>query len=163
MIVTASFPAGRVYSREEQDSIRRWTAPEPDFYTEDPPPSQTWEKPGAIRNSWGDFSVNLARLLVEIPDLHLTVKGVPEALKLISERVIPPVKDAVEHNETVNVVVPDIGVLAIRHVRLLENGCTDELQRLLDNGWRLLAVCPQPARRPDYILGTADFSITQIP
>lgn len=162
MIVTGTFQSGRVYSREEQDAIRRWTAPEPDFYTVDPP-AQTWEKVGSIKNAWVDFSVNLARLLAEIPDLQFTVKGLPEAMKLISERVIPPVPDLVEHNETVNVVVPDLGVLAIRHVRLLENGCTDELQRLLDNGWRLLAVCPQPTRRPDYILGTADFSVTQMP
>ena len=36
---------------------------------------------------------------------------------------------------------------------LMEDACTNALQENLDNGWRIIAVCPQPQRRPDYILG----------
>lgn len=55
---------------------------------------------------------------------------------------------------TVNVQVPHIGLLMIDEVKLEENCCTDKLQGLLDEGWRLLCVCPPNAqRRPDYILG----------
>lgn len=49
---------------------------------------------------------------------------------------------------------PNEALLNIAETMLLENCCTDELQRHLGNGWRILAVQPQPdQRRPDYILG----------
>lgn len=55
---------------------------------------------------------------------------------------------------TVQIVVPDIGVLQIDEVTWLEDSCTNVLQDKLDEGWRILAVCPPNAqRRPDYILG----------
>ncbi len=55
---------------------------------------------------------------------------------------------------TVYVQVPSIGLLTISEVRVEENACTDTLQGLLDDGWRLLCVCPPNSqRRPDYILG----------
>lgn len=41
-------------------------------------------------------------------------------------------------------------------VCVLENCCTDELQRKLDAGFFIIAVCPTPNRRPDYILGHSD-------
>jgi hypothetical protein len=54
----------------------------------------------------------------------------------------------------IQVAIPNLLLFAVDEVRLLENGCTDELQRMLEDGWRILAVCPPPAqRRPDYILG----------
>jgi hypothetical protein len=37
---------------------------------------------------------------------------------------------------------------------LLDDACTDNLQAHLNEGWRIIAVCPPDAkRRPDYILG----------
>lgn len=36
---------------------------------------------------------------------------------------------------------------------LCENYCTDALQAQLADGWRIIAVCPQESRRPDYVLG----------
>lgn len=41
----------------------------------------------------------------------------------------------------------------INELLLKEDCCTDSLQEALDEGWRLLAVCPQESRRPDYVLG----------
>jgi hypothetical protein len=36
----------------------------------------------------------------------------------------------------------------------LDDACTDDVQRHLDEGWKILAVCPPNSqRRPDYILG----------
>jgi hypothetical protein len=58
------------------------------------------------------------------------------------------------HDCTVYVQVPHIGLLAIDEVQVCENYCTDQLQRDLNNGWRIICVCPpNAARRPDYILG----------
>jgi hypothetical protein len=54
----------------------------------------------------------------------------------------------------VQVHIPNIGLLSMNRVLLLENSCTDELQEKLDEGWRILAICPpNGTRRPDYILG----------
>lgn len=57
-------------------------------------------------------------------------------------------------NSRVNVAVPGLGLLLIDQVHVADNCCTEELQRLITQGWRILAICPQPdQRRPDYILG----------
>jgi len=53
-----------------------------------------------------------------------------------------------------HVHIPNIGLFMIDEVQVLEDICTDALQRELDQGWRILAVCPpNGTRRPDYILG----------
>lgn len=57
-------------------------------------------------------------------------------------------------NRKVEVHVPGNELLKINKVHVLQDACTDEVQRHLDDGWRILAVCPQPdQRRPDYIMG----------
>lgn len=54
----------------------------------------------------------------------------------------------------VQVHVADMGILMIDEVMVCDDYCTDALQKDLDNGWRILAVCPPNAqRRPDYIMG----------
>lgn len=58
---------------------------------------------------------------------------------------------------TQQVYLPDTNLLKIRKTKVLENCCTDELQKHLEHGWRILCICPQPTqRRPDYILGSFD-------
>jgi len=60
------------------------------------------------------------------------------------------------HGAGVHVHIPDLGLLCMTEVTHLDDCCTDELQGYLDQGWRILAVCPPNAqRRPDYILGRA--------
>ena len=56
-------------------------------------------------------------------------------------------------NEKTSSEQPGPSLLNVDETLLMENACTDELQENLDNGWRILAVCPQPQRRPDYVLG----------
>jgi hypothetical protein len=54
----------------------------------------------------------------------------------------------------VHVHIPNIGLLMINEVCILEDSCTDKLQEYLNNNWRILAVCPpNGVRRPDYIMG----------
>lgn len=60
-------------------------------------------------------------------------------------------------NQLVNVHVANGALLTYDTVELLEDACTDELQRHLNQGWRIIAACVQPdGRRPDYILGKRD-------
>lgn len=59
-----------------------------------------------------------------------------------------------QFNERVNVHISDIGLLKINEVQVLTNECTEDLQKYLDDGWHIVAVCPQPdQRRPDYVIG----------
>lgn len=55
----------------------------------------------------------------------------------------------------VHVHVPGgVALTSVRKVDWLEDACTQELQGRLDEGWRIIAVCPpNDARRPTYILG----------
>lgn len=57
-------------------------------------------------------------------------------------------------NNRVDVHVPGNALLAIDEVFVAEDLCTDALGTYLEEGWRIVAVCPQPdQRRPDYVLG----------
>lgn len=54
----------------------------------------------------------------------------------------------------VQIAIPDLGLMHVKEVCHLDDCCTDYLQSYLNEGWRILAVCPPNAqRRPDYILG----------
>lgn len=56
-------------------------------------------------------------------------------------------------NELCNVSVGG-SVIDVTQVQVLNDLCTEELQRQLNDGWRIVAVCVQPdQRRPDYVLG----------
>lgn len=56
-------------------------------------------------------------------------------------------------NEKCQQEQPGPNLLNVNETLLMEDACTNALQENLDNGWRILAVCPQPQRRPDYVLG----------
>ena len=64
-----------------------------------------------------------------------------------------------DFNAKCNVQVPGLGLLRIKTVDYVCDMCTEKLQRRLNEGWRIIAACPQPdQRRPDYILGLMDFN-----
>jgi hypothetical protein len=56
--------------------------------------------------------------------------------------------------QIVQVHVPNMALLTYNEIQVLEDCCTDEIQRMLNDRWRIIAVCPPNSqRRPDYILG----------
>jgi len=58
------------------------------------------------------------------------------------------------YNAKCEVYTPGMGLMMFNETLLLEDSCSDELQNALNQGWRIIAACPQPdARRPDYVLG----------
>lgn len=64
------------------------------------------------------------------------------------------IKAAAGESFIVQVSVPDIGLLEIDEVEVMQDACTDDLRRMLDDGWRIIAVCPPNGqRRPDYVMG----------
>lgn len=67
---------------------------------------------------------------------------------------ILPDQDSQYKNVTVHVQIPHVGLLMMDEVEVRTDYCTEQLQRDLNDGWRILCVCPpNAARRPDYILG----------
>lgn len=84
--------------------------------------------------------------------MRLSALGVEYSVKKFKGTYIANPTEAV--NNHLHVHIPNIGLLMIDEVTWLEDECTEELQRKLDDGWRILAVCPPNSqRRPDYILG----------
>lgn len=76
-----------------------------------------------------------------------------EKIKALGGRV-DSMAEAIEKGCVVQIAIPDLGLLQIDEVDHLDDCCTDNLQRHLKEGWRILAVCPPNAqRRPDYIIG----------
>lgn len=62
-----------------------------------------------------------------------------------------------QYNEKVEVYTPGMALMLCNRLMLLEDSCTDAVQAELDNGWLIVAACPQPnQRRPDFILGRYD-------
>lgn len=54
----------------------------------------------------------------------------------------------------IQIAIPNLALLSITEVMVEEDACTDQLQGRLNDGWRIIAVCPPNSqRRPDYILG----------
>lgn len=115
-----------------------------------------------------NFIVDLERFTSQFPTIEITIKGVPKSVSndhknLIDtmNKVADKIEDAknrfdkvVEYNQKCEVHVPGLGLLNLNRVAYATDYCTVELQSLLHQGWRIIAVCPQPdQRRPDYILG----------
>lgn len=64
--------------------------------------------------------------------------------------LIPSLQEAGVVN---HIHLPNFSLSSFTEVDVLENCCTVELQRSLNNGWRIIAVCPPyDKRRPDYII-----------
>lgn len=57
------------------------------------------------------------------------------------------------YNAHANVHMAGNAMSSYNELMLCENSCTDAVQEHLSEGWRIVAVCPQASRRPDYILG----------
>jgi len=150
--------SGRVYTALEQEQLLRVI---PELKFNQPGENIKDAEVGRMTNYWETYEgVDLQALYEAVPDIDFSVKGVDSltgrdvfqwAMQLATAGAKPA---ASQFNNHVSVIVPDIGLFSVRSVRVLENACTDDLQAFLDDGWMILAVCPQAARRPDYVLGT---------
>jgi hypothetical protein len=89
---------------------------------------------------------------VEVP--VTAIWAMTERLKQIEQRFASDYSRETSYNSKCEVHVPGLGLLLIDEVQCIEDACTDALQSHLDEGWRIVACCPQPdSRRPDYIIG----------
>lgn len=115
---------------------------------------------GNITNIWDqDFHFYLNDLSDMDSQLLSYCKFKPvESLTMMNESRINTlnVLEAVKQNQN---MLPNNLLLEMKELMVLENACTDEVNKLLNNdeGWRIIAVLPQyNQRRPDYIFGRVD-------
>ena len=102
------------------------------------------------------------------PDLKINFRGTPPTIahdysslinQIVSiqnkfENALKTFDQQIEFNQKCDVHVSNLGLLSINQLGYAIDFCTDNLQELINNGWRIIACCVQPdGRRPDYILG----------
>lgn len=115
--------------------------------------------------SFGFYEADLEKVLAVLGyDTPIELRGAGEprplldladAVRAMQSRLDARGADPTTYvNTKVDVHVPGNALLSVDDVMVEEDLCTDELQRLIGVGWRIVAVCPQPnQRRPDYVLG----------
>lgn len=98
----------------------------------------------------------------ELTDLHIAgvsfrIEGTKELSpdpEVLFNPKVPEGPSDQHFNNRVEVHMPGQALSIYNETLLMEDSCTDALQNELANGWRIIAVCPQPdQRRPDYVLG----------
>lgn len=105
----------------------------------------------------GDPRPKSVEVIMDTLDPAKAVSAMLERVELAALR-LENYEERPGFNERANSPISGPHLHSLNRLLLLENCCTDELQSALDAGWRIIAVCPQEARRPDYVLGrcTAD-------
>lgn len=78
-------------------------------------------------------------------------------LKLMTDDGRIDTRNVKQALQTHQVHLPGNELMRISEAAVFEDCCTDELNAQLKQGWRIIAVCPQPSRRPDYVLGRSGF------
>lgn len=97
-----------------------------------------------------EFRIEYVKTFISGDPTSCALERAAERLERAAERL----EDAESAwNGHVNAPVHDGHLMRVDTLMLCEDYCTDELQGRLDDGWRIISVCPQANRRPDYILG----------
>lgn len=123
-----------------------------------------WPEDKTVPPSWYAYSRELMiDMVTDAPllaryGMEFTVKRFKGAYfadaTIGSHQTFIPHSQPAQQVTNLQVAIPDMALLMIDEVVLLNDSCTDELQRQLDEGWRIIAICPPNSqRRPDYILG----------
>jgi hypothetical protein len=144
-----SFGWSPKFSQRNRDVLDKWSQTEIEWK-----PAE--DKPGFWQMAFNTRCVvplNLAEAIATaIGENSFTIhKLVTSGLDYFTSKPLPP--ELPQFNQRTRVVIPGNALMAIRQVKVLEDCCTNELQSRLDEGWCLLAVCPQAQRRPDYVIG----------
>ncbi|WEM05656.1 hypothetical protein BSG01_017 [Bacillus phage BSG01] len=118
--------------------------------------------------TYQEYIVELTSFLIKFPNLKIKLRGTMQTndtqlsnmmdfMNAAVEKFNNALKnfnEKVEFNQRCDVHIGNLGLLNINQLAYTTDKCTEELQNILDEGWRILAVCPQPdQRRPDYVLG----------
>jgi len=117
-----------------------------------------------------EYLTDLETFLGLHPNIKILVRGLPKSIEPSSnyfsviqqmtyiydkfENTLKQFNQSMEFNQKCDVHVGNLGLLNINQTGYAVDYCTESLQGLLDDGWRIIACCVQSdQRRPDYILG----------
>jgi len=117
-----------------------------------------------------EYLVDLDAFMLNYPTLKIRVRGIPQRSSKINdfsnvieqmntiqnkmENALNSFDKSIEFNQKCDVHVSNLGLLHINQVGYAVDKCSEELQDILNRGWKIIACCIQPdQRRPDYILG----------
>ena len=98
--------------------------------------------------------ITKVEMFMDTGDVNASITAMLERLELAVARV----SEQTFNNHTESPIVGN-QLMRVNDLMLCEDYCSDALQSQLDDGWRIIAVCPQESRRPDYILGRNGESI----
>lgn len=112
-----------------------------------PPIWERDEKTGELKFPHGYELLASAKVIELLPGEWIFLRA------YTSEELVPLHEDKILFNEKTQSAVPNQALWSVTDVQVAEDLCTDTLQGYLEDGWHILAICPQPRRRPDYILG----------
>lgn len=119
-----------------------------------------FESNGATKDAYGDKKeCELIAHVDEIPTEVLNSRHVDKSfhkgLKAMTDNFISGANyDHLKGKEVTHIHLPSLELFSVKQVDWREECCTEELQKLLNDGWRIIAVIPRVGfRRPDYIIG----------
>jgi hypothetical protein len=114
---------------------------------------------------YGDFCINQSDFykyykfldLMQIVDVDVTGGAeinYDQISDMLSDAILEKFSEKQNVNNRIDVYQPNNPLFHFNKVDFKCDLCTEELQGILDKGWSIIAICPQPdQRRPDYILG----------
>lgn len=115
-----------------------------------------------------EYLIEVEPFIQKFPTIRIKIRGtvqtsnsaVANMLKQMQEvqdkfhKALQSFDEKIEFNQKCDVHIGNLGLLNINQLGYAVDKCTQELQVVLNQGWRILAVCPQSnQRRPDYVLG----------
>jgi hypothetical protein len=116
-----------------------------------------------------EYLIDLDLFMLNYPALKIKVRGIPTKSSEVNfsnvieqmneiqnkmENALKSFNKSIEFNQKCDVHISNLGLLHINQIGYAVDKCTEELQNILNNGWKIIACCIQPdQRRPDYILG----------
>lgn len=118
-----------------------------------------------------EYLTDAATFMQKFPKIKIKMRGVGQSadnnltnmINMVQEaerkfsKALESFDEKIEFNQKCNVHIGNLGLLNINQLGYANDYCTEALQEILNKGWRILAVCPQPdQRRPDYVLGRHD-------
>jgi len=122
-------------------------------------------------NTNEEYVSDLNVFMAKHPLIEIVIRGSFENIVNVESEAIRVLREAtdktrdalnefnrkMELNEKTGGHMSNISLMNIIQTGYLVDCCTEELQDYLNEGWRILAVCPIPSqRRPDYVIGRTD-------
>lgn len=114
-----------------------------------------------IYDATGLVEINLLQEIIRKVDVEVKIKpfkgnaffarngDIDERLSCLEGQL-----ELLRETHTVQMHLPNFSLLTFNQVSVLEDYCTNRLQEKLNEGWRIIAVCPPLSeRRPTYIVG----------